>query len=76
MASHGTGAAKARKNLNNCNNVVPFNMLNGQKSELRSVKSYKHLGTKTSISCNMAEEVVLRSCSMTTDAKGLNKRVF
>lgn len=73
---NGSVSARAKRNLNKCNNKVDFTLLNGQKSDSRFVQSYKYVGTETSVSSNMAEEVVLRSCIMTTDAKGLNKRVF
>jgi len=76
IAFNGMGANKAQKQLSIQNNIQTFTLLNGQSSELRFVRSYKHLGTKTAISGTMAEEVVLRSCIMTTDAKGLNKRIF
>jgi len=72
----GPGSYGARVELAKNGDCCQFSTVNNPCNTLRFVKSYKHLGTKTSVSCNMAEEVVLRSCVMAEDEKKLRKKVF
>lgn len=73
---NGAGANNARCKLSKAGCSANFQNLNNVQCTLNFVKCCKHLGTKTSVSCDMAEEVVMRTCAMSTDAKRLKKRVF
>jgi len=75
VAFSGAGANKAKSKLSATNNIVQFTLLNGVFFELRFVQSYQHLGTKISISNNMAEDVVMMSWIMAQDANSLNKQI-
>jgi len=76
VAFHGQDSCKARNQIAKDEWQAPFVNMNGNQCVLRFVHNYKHLGTNTSVSCDMADEVVLRSCVMSTDAKKLSKRIF
>jgi len=72
---HGKKAVSAKGKLARNNMNANFEAGNNQ-FNLRFVTNYKHVGTKTSITCNMAEEVVSRSGMMKTDCRTNFRKVF
>jgi len=69
----GVGAKSARIALHRSGDEVQVHVLDNLSVQLRFVKCYKHLGTRTSVSHDLSDEVVFRAQLMRSESQRLRK---
>ena len=74
-AGRGSGKAKRDLAVSRSNKIV-CSKHKGEPVSLRIVDAYRHLGTRTSISSNMSQEVVFRVMALRGEAKTLRNKTL